>query len=101
MAPKKHATNTLSKSAKYYRDHPEARAKKAKTDTKINQRPAQRKKRAELSTKRRQLKKKGVNLAGKDLAHGKNGSLRLQSSSKNRGDNKATSGDRKARGKKK
>lgn len=99
MAPKK--VNNPGKTAKWYRENPEGRKKKAKLDKKVNKRPEQRKKRSELSTKRRQLKKKGVKLDGKDLAHGKNGKLKLQSSKKNRGDGKTTSGDRRARGKKK
>lgn len=98
MAPKK--TNTPGDSAKYYRTHPEARKKKAKLDKKINKRPEQRKKRSELSTKRKQLKKKGVKLAGKDLAHTKNG-IRLKSTKANRGSKSDMSGDRRARGKKK
>lgn len=87
----------LSKSAEYYRKNPKARAKKKKTDTKINKRPEQRKKRSELKTARNKLKKKGVNLKGKDLAHTKNG-LRVKDSSKNRGSKSDAPWDKKARG---
>ena len=70
---KKMPYSKLSKSGKYYRDNPKAAAKKKKTDTKINKRPEQRKKRSELSTSRTKYKKKhGKNsLNGKDLAHTK------------------------------
>ncbi len=98
MAPKK--VSKPGKSAKYYRENPEARKKKAKTDKKINARASQRKKRSELSTKRRQLKKKGVNLIDKDISHTKNG-LVLKKSSVNRGSKSDTKGDREARGGKK
>ena len=48
MAPQKHARKTLWKTALYYRDNPKARKVKAKTDTKINKRPSQKKKQTEL-----------------------------------------------------
>lgn len=59
----------LSKSAKYYRDNPEARKKKAAYDKKFNQKPEQRKKRSELTKKNREADKKGVNRKGKDYDH--------------------------------
>ena len=58
-----------SKSAKYYAANPEARKKKAATDKKINSRPAQVKKRVESNQKRREAKKKGQNIKGKDYDH--------------------------------
>ena len=70
------------KSARYYRDNPEARRKKSAYDTKFGKQPAQRKKRSELGTARRRAKARGVNLAGKDMSHGKDGSLRPEKTSK-------------------
>lgn len=72
------------KSAKYYRSNPEARRKKSAYDTKFGKQPAQRKKRSELSTARRRAKARGVDLRGKDMSHGKDGSLRPESTTKNR-----------------
>lgn len=71
MAPRKQPYSSLSKSAKYYRDNPEARKKKAVTDKKVNARPEQRKKRSELSTKNRQYDKKHgrASRRGRDYDH--------------------------------
>lgn len=96
MAPQKHARSSLGKTAKYYRDNPEARKKKAITDTKINKRKDQVKKRNELAKKRRALKKKWVNMKWKDIAHTKSW-LRLKSSSKNRWSKSDAKWDRNAR----
>lgn len=85
----------LSKSAQYYRDNPEARKKKAKTDKKINERPSQVKKRIEANAKRREAKKAGKDIRGKDYNHGTNSFI---SSSKNRGAKTGTKGDINARG---
>jgi len=82
MAPPKIPYNQLSASGKYYRDHPEARKKKAKTDKKVNAKPAQLKKRREAGKKRRDAIKKGKNVKGKDYDHAVN---RFVSSKKNRG----------------
>nr|DAQ05517.1 MAG TPA: hypothetical protein [Crassvirales sp.] len=96
MAPPK-KQGKLSRSAQYYRDHPEAREKKKETDTKINRRPEQRKKRAELSQKNREYDKKHGkgSRAGKDYDHATNSYV---SSSTNRGRKNGTKGDKKARG---
>ena len=59
----------MGKSTEYYKKNPKARAKKAKTDKKINARPAQKKKRAESNKKRAQAKKAGKNIKGKDYDH--------------------------------
>jgi len=99
MAPKKQPKNKLGKTAKYYRSHPEARAKKKIKDTEVNKRPEQRKKRSELVTKRRQMKKKGVKLKWKDLAHTKNW-IKLKSIKANRWSKSDSKWDRKARWKK-
>lgn len=96
MAPKKQPYASLSKSAKYYRDNPTARKKKAATDKKVNERPEQRKKRSELTTERRKRKIDGK--GGGDLSHTKNGIVR-KSVKANRGNNSDTSGDKRARGK--
>lgn len=101
MASPKKPYSELSRSAKYYRDNPKARAKKAQTDKKINARPEQRKKRSELSTARRKMKAAGVDLKGKDLHHGKGGKVKAVPMSTNRGNSTSTKGDRKARGRKK
>jgi len=71
MAPRKQPYSSLSKSAKYYRDNPEARKKKAATDKKVNARPEQRKKRSELSTKNRKYDRKygRAKRAGRDFDH--------------------------------
>ena len=88
----------LSKSAKYYRDNPEARAKKNKYDVEFGKKPAQRKKRAELVQERRD---RGIyGKGGKDVGHTKNG-FRMQEPSKNRGSKTNMPGDKRARGGKK
>lgn len=97
MAPQKQAKKSLWRTAKYYRSHPEARAVKKRKDTEINRRPEQRKKRSELSTKRKAMAKKWIKLKGKDLAHTKNW-IRLKSIKANRGAKWDTNWDRNARG---
>lgn len=99
MAPKKQAKSSLWKTAKYYRENPKARAKKKATDTKVNSRPEQKKKRSELWKKRNELKKKWVNLEWKDIAHTKNW-LKLKSVKANRWSKSDSKGDKKARWKK-
>ena len=84
-----------SKSAIYYRDHPEARAKKKEYDTKLNSKPAQIKKRTEANAKRREAEAKGQNIKGLDYNHGTNSFIK---SSVNRGAKTGTKGDRNARG---
>ena len=59
----------MKKTAKYYAKNPKARKKKAATDKKINARPEQKKKRAELGRKRYADKKKGKDIDGKDYDH--------------------------------
>lgn len=97
MASPKKKYSELSRSAKYYRDNPEARKKKAATDKKINARPEQRKKRSELAKERR---KRGIDgKGGGDLSHTSKGLVR-KSVKANRGSKGDTKGDRNARGKK-
>lgn len=81
-----------SKSAKYYASNPEARAKKASYDKKLNSRPEQVKKRVESNAKRAEAKKNGKNIKGLDYDHAVN---RFVPSSKNRG--RAGEGGRKKR----
>lgn len=90
----------ISKSAKYYASHPEARKKKAATDTKINARPEQVKKRVEANAARRKAKASGKDVRGKDASHTKNGIV-FKKSSVNRGSKSDSSGDRNSRGGKK
>lgn len=77
-----------------------ARKKKQAYDTEFSKSPEQVKKRMETNNERRRLKKKGVNVNGKDVAHTKNG-LKLKSIKKNRGSKTDSIGDKRARGKKK
>jgi hypothetical protein len=62
----------MTDSTEYYKKNPDARKKKAKTDKKINARPAQIKKRTEANKKRAQAKKKGQKIKGKDYDHATN-----------------------------
>lgn len=71
-----------SKSARYYANNPEARKKKAATDKKINARPEQKKKRVESNKARRQAKKAGKDVRGRDYDHAVG---RFVKSSTNRG----------------
>jgi hypothetical protein len=59
----------LGRTAKYYRDNPEARKKKAKTDAKVNRKPEQVKKRVEANKARRDAEKAGHDIKGKDYDH--------------------------------
>jgi hypothetical protein len=84
MAPRK--TENPKRTAKYYRDHPEAREKKAETDKKFNAKPEQKEKRRELSEERR---KRGImGKGGDDLSHTKDGKLVKEDPSKNRARNR-------------
>lgn len=86
----------LSKSARYYRDNPEARKKKDAYNKEFNKKPSQRKKRSELVTERR---RRGIyGEGGKDVAHTSRGFV-LKSVKANRGSNSDMAGDRRARGK--
>lgn len=98
--PKKKKFSELSDSAKFYRRNKKSRDKKKKTDKKVNSRPEQKRKRAQLVKERRKRKIYGK-FDGRDLAHKKDGTVRLQSAKKNRGDCKTSKGDIKSRSKKK
>lgn len=71
MAPRKEPKSSLGRTARYYRENPEARKKKAATDKKINARPEQRAKRSELTTRNRKYDKKygKASRRGKDYDH--------------------------------
>jgi len=73
-------------SARYYRSSSKARARKALTDKKVNARPAQKRKRAELAKARR--KRGMMGKGGKDLSHTKSGKLVRESPSTNRARNR-------------
>ena len=73
----------LSKSAKYYRDNPEARAKKDKYNTKYHKTKSRRKYRAELNKENRRRGTYG-NGDGKDVSHKRGGGTVLEAKSKNR-----------------
>lgn len=89
----------LSKSAQYYRTHPEARERKKKYDSKFEKSPSQMAKRRELARKNAEHDKKygADSRKGKDLSHTKNG-LRYKPASMNRGSKSDMPGDRRARG---
>jgi hypothetical protein len=69
MPPKRKARASLSKSAKFYRDNPTARKKKAATDKEINARPAQKQKRRESGRARTKAESTGKSIEGKDYDH--------------------------------
>jgi hypothetical protein len=85
MAPKK--TPAPKRSAAYYRNNPEAYAKKLAYDTKENKSPTDKKYRANLADARRQRGMMGK--GGSDLSHTKSGRLVKESPSKNRARNGA------------
>lgn len=72
----------MKKTAKYYKENPEARAKKKAYDTKYHTTPERVNYREELNAANRKAgSKKGD---GKDMTHSKGGTLKPQSASKNR-----------------
>lgn len=84
MAPPKVANPRAS--ARFYRENPDARATKAKTDTKFNAKPEQKAKRAELAEARRERGLMGK--GGPDLSHTKTGTLVRENPSTNRARNR-------------
>lgn len=71
----------------YYDANPEAKAKKAAYDTNYHKTPERRKYRSKLVKARRGMKVYGK--GGKDVSHKKDGTLCLESKSKNRARNGA------------
>lgn len=92
----------VSRTAKYYHSHPEARKKKAAYDKEFNAKKEQREKRVELIQHNREHDKKygKSSRAGKDASHTSHGIV-YKKSSVNRGSKSDTAGDRRARGGKK
>lgn len=89
----------VSKTTKYYRTHPEARAKKLAYDTEFNKKPEQRKKRSELTQHNREHDRTygKASRRGKDASHTSHGIV-YKSVSANRGSKSDSAGDRRARG---
>lgn len=90
----------LSRSAKYYRDNPEARKKKNAYQKRFNKKKGQSKNRVTLNRLNRLFGTYG-NGDKKDVSHRSGKKPRLEAQSKNRGSKTNTPGDRRARGKKK
>lgn len=84
MAPRKVANPR--RTAAYYRKNPKAKAKKDAYNKEFNKKPAQRKKRAELSKARRDRGMMGK--GGPDLSHTKSGKLVRENPSTNRARNR-------------
>ena len=84
MAPRK--VSRPRKSAAHYRSNAVSREKKNAYNRNFNKKPAQRKKRAELSKARRARGIMGK--GGKDLSHTRSGRLVLEDPSRNRGRNR-------------
>ena len=89
----------LGRTAKYYRDNPEARAKHRKYQLKYNRRPEEVDRRVEDNKKNREFGTYG-NGDKLDVSHGPDGKVTLEPQSENRGSTTQTPGDRRARGKK-
>lgn len=85
VAPRK--SSTPGKSAKYYRENPEAREKKNAYQRKRNKSAANKKYRAELNQERRDRNIYGK--GGKDVSHKKDGGVVLESPKRNRARNGA------------
>lgn len=90
---------TLGKTAKYYKENPEARKKHNEYQKEYNKKPGQVKKRVELNAVNRSRGTYG-NGDGLDASHTKSGIV-MKSASSNRGSKTAMPGDRRARGTKK
>lgn len=91
----------VSRTARFYRTHPRARARHRSYQAKYNKKPSQvRKRKALIKHNREHDKKYGKgSRMGKDASHTKNGIV-YKKSSVNRGSKSDMSGDRRARGKK-
>lgn len=92
MAPRRAANP--GKSASFYRNNPEARAKKAAYDKKYHSSAKRRKYRADLAKARR---KRGImGKGGPDVSHTANGGTKLESASRNRARNGTAKGRRRS-----
>lgn len=89
----------VSESAKYYHEHPLARERKKKYDSKFESSPSQKAKRRELARHNAEHDKKygAASRKGMDASHTKSG-IRYKPSSVNRGSKTDMAGDRRARG---
>jgi hypothetical protein len=87
----------LSRSAKYYRDNPEARKRKNAYQKEFNKKREQIRNRVELNRENRERGTYG-NGDGMDISHTASGDIILRPQSQNRGDNNDSPGDRRARG---
>jgi len=85
--------------ADYYKENPESYAKKKKYDSKLGKRDDLKKKRVELNAYNRKKKTYG-NGDGLDAMHKGKKIVGYAKASKNRGDKNDSSGDKRARGKK-
>jgi len=88
----------LSRTAKFYRDNPDARKKHRDYQAKYNKKKSSIKKRVADNRENRRLGTYG-NGDKLDVSH-KGGRIVLEAQSKNRGSKKNTAGDKRARGKK-
>lgn len=84
MAPSKSANP--KKTARYYNDNPEAKAKKDAYNKKYNAKPEEKAKRAELAKERRDRGVMGK--GGDDMSHTKDGKIVAESPSANRARNR-------------
>jgi hypothetical protein len=89
----------MKKTAKYYKENPEAYEKKLAYQKKYNEKPEQRKKRSELVKINRDKGTYG-NGDGLDASHTKNG-IKMKKACVNRGSKTDMPGDKKTRGGKK
>jgi len=89
----------LGKTARYYRDNPDARKKRLEYQSEYNKKPRELAKRAELNKENR---RRGTyaDHDGNDLSHTKKGYV-MKKASVNRGDTNDMPGDKRSRGKKK
>ena len=88
----------LGRTAKYYRDNPEARKKRLAYQKRYNARVSQIKRRVENNRENREKGTYG-NHDKKDVSH-KGNTIVLEAQSKNRASSSNTPGDKRARGKK-
>jgi hypothetical protein len=84
MAPRK--TSKPGKTAKYYRDNPDAYKKKKEADKKSGSAPAAKQKRAELAKERRDRGVMGK--GGNDMSHTKDGKIVSEDPKTNRARNR-------------
>ena len=82
MAREKLPRKQLGRTAKFYRDNPEANEKHKQTSLKAAMKPARKKKNAETRQYRRNNGMEGK--GGGDVHHKPNGQLQVMSASKNR-----------------